>query len=250
MGSDAMSHIARSELVRHGVLDDFFIHDEASTPGISVVEIEPLSGERTVLYSLKGYGSLKNADIPLSEVKRARLILVDGYETEAALTMLEAIQGTPCHSVLDIEAGDPQTLRRLIELGTHIILPLAAALRLSGQSEVAEALRELSTWTTGQIIATDGVNGSWACTVKGIHHQPAFKVEALDTTGCGDAYHGAYACALLDELPLPLRMELASWIAAQVALKLGGRSNLPTRESLKRRNLAELSSELRRHVES
>ena len=144
----------------------------------------------------------------------------------------------------------PKTLRRLIELGTHIILPLAAAQRLSGKLQVAEALRELSAWTEGQVIATDGVNGSWAHTREGIHHQPAFKVDALDTTGCGDAYHGAYASALLDELPLNLRMEFASWIAAQVALSLGGRSNLPTRESLKRENLSVLSSELRRHVES
>jgi sulfofructose kinase len=183
MGSDAMSCIARSELMRHGVLEDFFIHDESSTPGVSVVEIEPSSGERTVLYSLKGYRSLKREDVPVSEVKRAKLILVDGYETEAAQTMLEAIHGTECHSVLDIEAGDRPTLRRLIELGTHVILPLTAAQKLSGKLLTAEALRELSTWTTGQVIATDGVNGSWAYTREGIHHQPAFKVEALDTTG-------------------------------------------------------------------
>jgi sulfofructose kinase len=251
IGSDTMSCIARSELTGHGVLEDFLIQDELSTPGVSVVEIEPYSGERTVLYSLKGYRSLKRNDIPVSAVKRAKLILVDGYETEAALTMLEAIQGTHCYSVLDIEAGDPQTLRRLIELGTDIILPLATAQRLSGELQIAEALRELTTWTVGQVIATDGVNGSWAYTHNGsIHHQPAFKVEAIDTTGCGDAYHGAYASALLDGLPLHLRMEFASWIAAKVALGVGGRSNLPTRESMKHEDLTVLSPELRRHVES
>jgi sulfofructose kinase len=250
IGSDAMSCIARSELTRHGVLEDFFIRDERSTPGVSVVEVEPSSGERTVLYSLKGYCSLKSDDIPVSEVKRAKLVLVDGYETEAALVMLESIQRTSCHSVLDIEAGESETLRRLIELGTDIILPLAAAKKLSGKLQIPEALRELSTWTAGQVIATDGVNGSWAYMLDGILHQPAFKVEALDTTGCGDAYHGAYASALLDGLPLHLRMEFASWIAAQVALSLGGRSNLPTRESMKRGNLAVLSHELRQHVES
>jgi len=250
MGNDAMSCIARAELTRYGVLEDYFLHDASSAPGISVVEIDPSSGERTVFYSLKNYGSLKGDDIPVDDVRRAKLVLVDGYEADAALTMLEAIRGTACHSVLDIEAGDPEIVRRLIELGTHIILPLSAAQRLSGRSPVGEALHKLAAWTQGQVIATDGVNGSWAHTREGIHHQPAFKVEALDTTGCGDAYHGAYASALLDGLPLKLRMEFASWIAAQVALSLGGRSNLPTRESLKRENLSVLSPELRRHVES
>ena len=64
MGSDAMSCIARSELTRHGVLEDYFIHDESSTPGISVVEIDPSSGERTVLYSLKGYGFAEGRRYP------------------------------------------------------------------------------------------------------------------------------------------------------------------------------------------
>jgi hypothetical protein len=45
-------------------------------------------------------------------------------------------------------------------------------------------------------------------------------------------------------------MEFAAWVAAQIALKLGGRSNFPTRESLRRADLSQLSSELRNHLQS
>jgi len=250
MGHDTLSDIARTELTRHGVLKDYFIPDPSASPGVALVEIDPATGERTVFYTLNGYRSLKRSDIPTSEVKLAKLILVDGYETEAALTMLQTAQGTACCSVLDVEAGDPAVLRQLIELGTDIILPLNTAKRLSGEAETAAALKKLSAWTRGQLLATDGVHGSWALTPEGFWHQPAFKVNVLDTTGCGDAYHAAYASALLDGLPLSQRMEFAAWVAAQVALKLGGRSNFPTRESLRRADLSMLTSDLRNHLQS
>jgi sugar/nucleoside kinase (ribokinase family) len=250
IGSDTWSGIARAELTRHGVLDDYFITDASASPGLAVVKIDPATGERTVFYTLNGCRSLQRADIPVAEVKRAKLILVDGYETEAALAMLEAAHGTSCRSVLDVEAGETAAMRELIELGTDIILPLGAARRLSGESDAAAALKKLNAWTPGQVLMTDGVNGSWALTPKGVLHQAAFKVDAVDTTGCGDAYHAAYASALLDGLPLPRRMEFAAWVAAQVALKLGGRSNLPTRDSIRQADLTVLTPRLRIHLRS
>lgn len=250
MGNDTLSNIARAEFIRHGVLEDYFIPDASALPGVALVEIDPATGERTVFYTLNGYRSLRREDIPIAAVQRAKLILVDGYETEAALAMLEAAQGTNCRSVLDLEAGEPTRLRKLVELGTDIILPLGAAQRLSGESDAAAALQKLSAWTRGQVLVTNGVQGSWAWTPQGVFHQSAFKVDVVDTTGCGDAYHAAYASALLDGLPLRLRMEFASWVAAQVALKLGGRSNLPTRSSLRRADTSRLSQELKQHLGS
>jgi hypothetical protein len=55
---------------------------------------------------------------------------------------------------------------------------------------------------------------------------------------------------LLDDFPLHLRMEFAAWVASRVALHLGGRSGLPTRESIYAEDWAALSTDLRGRLET
>ena len=57
---------------------------------------------------------------------------------------------------------------------------------------------------------------------------PAFNVMAIDTTGCGDVFHGAYAAALARGLPLVDRIRFASAAAALKATRHGGQAGIPT----------------------
>ncbi len=247
-GPDALSRLAHAELVDRGVSDALFLQDSEHQPAVAVVEIDADTGERTVYYNLRKYRSLRASDVPRPAIESARLLLVDGYETQAALAALQVAHSTGCKSVLDVEAGDPKTLREMIALGTDTIMPLTAARALSECRELKPALETLKTWTSGTIIVTDGRRGSWAITSSGILHQPAFAVPAIDTTGCGDSYHAAYACALLDALDLDQRMEFASFVASRVAMVVGGRTGLPTRQSLAADDLSSLSPRVREYI--
>jgi|HubBroStandDraft_6_1064221.scaffolds.fasta_scaffold318582_1 sugar/nucleoside kinase (ribokinase family) len=245
LGDNALSTISRAEFKRYGVVDDFFITDPDASPVAAVVHVDPQTGERTIFYMAKQYHLLKAADIPLDAVRRAKLVLVDGYERDAAPTVLEVVRESGGRSVLDVEAGDPGAALRLLELSTDCILPLSEARALTGEENAERALRCLAKKTTAQLIVTDGVHGSWALTGDGVLYQPAFAVAAVDTTGCGDAFHGAYGAGILGGLPLRGRMELAAWVAAQVACGLGGRNHLPTRDVLRHTDWSVFSSELR-----
>ena len=84
-------------------------------------------------------------------------------------------------------------------------------------------------------------------TPEGVINQPAIAVEAVDTTSRGDAFHGGYAAALLEGLPLHLCKDFAAWVGL-VALKFGGRTNVLTRDSNRKSDISMLSAELRSHV--
>jgi sugar/nucleoside kinase (ribokinase family) len=226
-------------------MDDFFIMDPDASPVAAVIHVNPLTGERTIFYMANRFKPLIASDIPLDVVRRTKLVLVDGFVRDAAPTILDAVREAGGRSVLDIEGGDLETAFRLLELGTDCILPIGFARTLSGEVTEERVLHRLAEKTAAQLIVTDGAHGSWALSEDGVLHQPAFAVAAVDTTGCGDAYHGAYGAGLLGGLPLHGRMELAAWVASQVALGLGGRNHLPTRDSLKHMDQSVFSAELR-----
>ena len=78
-------------------------------------------------------------------------------------------------------------------------------------------------------VVTGGVNGSWICTKDGLSfHQPAFLFpKTVDTTGCGDSYHGAFLFGLLKGFAIEKTAAFASAVAAMNSQQLGGRSGIP-----------------------
>jgi len=61
------------------------------------------------------------------------------------------------------------------------------------------------------VVATAGADGAWYGEDEGdVRHQPAFAVEVVDTTGCGDVFHGAYASALARGLGLEERVRFSA----------------------------------------
>ena len=92
----------------------------------------------------------------------------------------------------------------------------AEALRgTTGLSDSAPALRRIWPSTvSGFLAVTDGPNGiSW---LEGgtLRHMPAFRSEAIDTLGAGDAFHGAFTLALAEGRDLDAAMRFASATAA------------------------------------
>ena len=76
----------------------------------------------------------------------------------------------------------------------------------------------------GVLWAKDGDDG----------HLPAFKVQVVDSTGAGDAFHGAFAWGLAQKMDwLPL-LRFASAVAALNCIQLGARLGLPSLQAVQR----------------
>ncbi len=233
VGHNTLSEISLDQFKHYGVSVELMVRDETSRPAVALVEIDPRTAVRTVFVNLDDYGFLRREDIPVEAVRSAKVLMVDSYDLNATEWALKAAQGSGCRTMLDFESGDTERMRGLLALGTDIILPLECARQLSGKKSPEEALIELSKFTHGQLITTDGAHGSWGLKGDSVVYQPAFPIaEKIDSTGCGDAYHAGYVAGLLKGWPLEERMEFGTWLASRVIAKVGGRSALPMRADL------------------
>jgi ribokinase len=85
----------------------------------------------------------------------------------------------------------------------------------------------------GAIVVTRGAQGAELFrSGQRPHHQPAFEVNATDTTGAGDTFTGALAWALANGHELAESLEMAAAAAALSTGARGARTGMPTASQL------------------
>lgn len=62
---------------------------------------------------------------------------------------------------------------------------------------------------------------------------PSLKVKALDSTGAGDIFHGAFVYGLVKKFSLEKTLKFANYAGAISVTRVGGRYSMPTLEEMK-----------------
>ena len=163
---------------------------------------------------------------------QAGVLLIDSYAI-GALTFVARARKLGLAVVADIEWSGGAATEALLDLCDHPVLPLAFARAYTGETSATAILRALWSEERAALVLTDGAEGVYV-RQKGdaaLWHIPAHKVRAVDTTGAGDCFHGAYAFALTQGKP-PLGCALFANAAAALAVTgQGGRKALPNHDA-------------------
>jgi sugar/nucleoside kinase (ribokinase family) len=201
----------------------------------SVIVIDEQKETRNIFYSLQGVPGAQ-PDWPAADVIRsARVLYVDHIGVAGMLRAARLAREAGIPVVADFEGSQDRQFTDLLAAVDHLILSAEFAAAISGRGEPAAAVREL--WHAGRqaVIVTCGAAGCWylgADQPCGVQHQAAYSVEVVDTTGCGDVFHGAYAGELARGTPLPQRVRFAAAAAALKATRPGGQLGIPTRSQV------------------
>lgn len=124
--------------------------------------------------------------------------------------------------------------RQIIPQVDYCITAYDYALNYTGKDSIPEMLDAFLLEGVEVAGITLGADGSWFKDSEGNDfHQPAFpSPKIMDTTGCGDVFHGIFLYGMLKHFPLQKSARFASAGAAIVSTRMGGSLSTPTLEEI------------------
>jgi len=234
LGTDVGSVFVRDTLERAGVDTRHAVIRPEARPIHSTIIVDEGGRTRTVLFDLGG-SSGADPDAPADEpIRASRVLFVDHYGVEGMTRAARIARANGVAVVADFERHEYPGFDQLLELVDHLIVARDFAARLTGENDPATAARKLWSGRRDTVVVTAGDQGSWYVSADRVApvHQTAFVVPVVDTTGCGDVFHGAYAAALARGLPVAERLRFASAAAALKATRTGAQAGIPDRRAV------------------
>ena len=230
IGSNDDGALARAELTRCGIDLTYVVTRDAPNP-YAVILIDASSGERMVLWDRDERLRLEPHEVPADVIGRARLVHVDDVDLEAALAAAQAARRAGVPVTSDIERA-AERVDELIAAVTCPIFAEPALADLTGLADPERALRRIRRLHPGLLCVTLGSRGAMGLDGDRVIHAPSFEVRAVDTTGAGDVFRGAFAMAWLEERAAADILRFANAAAAVSCTKVGAMAGAPTRAEI------------------
>jgi sugar/nucleoside kinase (ribokinase family) len=229
IGSDAVGQMLVSLLERDGIDTRHLVRRDDVQTSASVLPIRP-SGERPALHVIGANATYGPDDAPWDAIPGATHLHLGGPEFmggEAALRILSHARENGVTTSADILAPGDQA-GQIVEwiapafAELDYLLPNdEQVLGLTGEDDLASGCRALIRSGVGCVVATQGADGALIVDEEGSEEVPAFEVDVVDTTGCGDAFSAGFLRGLSLGRSRAEAAQLGCAAAAMVAQGLG-----------------------------
>jgi len=238
VGHDSFGVDAIRQYQSEGIHTDFVRQDRSRPTGTAAIVVD----DHAENYIIVVPGA--NAGLTSDDVRRADAAI---RQADAALCQLE----TPLEATLEAfriarAAGKltvltpapvmelPDELLRLCDVCVlnRTEIEVLVGLAVKGHDDAHAAAKALMSRGVKSVALTMGGSGAFIANNTLAMHIPVIEVNAIDTTGAGDAFTAALAVSLAEGLPFQEAARRASLVAAITVTRLGTQSAFPRRAEI------------------
>ena len=192
-GGDSHGEWLQRQLTGRGV-DVVGVVRAAASSRMAFVLVDQQTGARTILEHRDPALDVATVELPLSSLTAGRVLLVDATDLPAAVHAATSARQAGIPTVADVDRP-AEGLRALIAETDILVTSADFPTRYTGCPDLEKALRQLATEGPELVVATQGSAGSVAVHGDELIRTPAPVVEAVDTTGAGDAFRAGLIAA-------------------------------------------------------
>lgn len=235
LGNDPNGWLVEQHLLSVGLPKEGLLQDPARPTGVALIVVDR-TGQNQITVAP---GS--NQSLTAEDVRRATSLIAGNdvllVQLEIPLdTVAEALRIAKKNGVITIlnpapAVPLPTDVLKLVDVLTP---NEGEAQLLSGQTDPEEAAHVVLYKGVRSVVVTLGERGALLREAQIRRVFPAFSVQAVDTTGAGDAFSGALACALAEGQAIGDAIVFATAAGALTTTKRGAQESLPIRADIER----------------
>lgn len=232
LGDDMYGDFLRKALDTYGVDRKSLRLIPNSQSFHSVVLLNVANASRTCVWNRGTVTPPEYSDIDLDVLKNAKYLHLDGHQMECAIYAAQKAKEFGVKVSLD--AGNPYPgIERLLPLVDVLIPSEEFSLKYTGCATAEEAAAQLyAKYHPDVLIITQGSRGGFIWEDGKAVRYPAFSVNAVDSNGAGDTFHGAFVAARVKGLSVAEAAKFASATSALKCTRIGAQEGIPSWEEV------------------
>lgn len=234
LACDAGGNFLREDMERYGVSSEYIEMFEGRTSFSSYILINGENASRTCVFYKGDVPPLELNDAQKKAVKGAEILMVDGNELDAAVEGAKLAWENGVRVLYDA-GGLYDGIEKLLPYVDILIPSEEFALGHTGAKNAEIAAEKLMELYSPEVVAiTQGKDGGILLADGKMQKYPSFPVEAVDTNGAGDVFHGAFAFGLTQGFDYYQCCVFSSAVSAVKCTGVGARQSVPDYTAVKK----------------
>ncbi|MFA5510894.1 MAG: adenosine kinase [Candidatus Kapaibacterium sp.] len=232
LGNDELGEFYTEEFQKFGIILNAEKNNNAPT-GVCIVFITPDS-ERTMYTCLAATADFDETNIDESLIARSEYLYIEGYkfsEQRSTQAIFKAVDIAVKHGTkISLTFSDKfitdlfrDNLTKVVEKSHLVFCNDLEAKSFTGSNDDNEAFNKLCSMARN-VVVTYGKRGSKVFWEGNVYDIPAYQINAVDTTGAGDSYAGAYLYGIIKTGNPKIAANLASYISSEIVAQMGPRA--------------------------
>ncbi|MGE5238069.1 MAG: PfkB family carbohydrate kinase [Chloroflexota bacterium] len=226
VGDDEAGVKIRKGLAEEGVDASGIKVVNGAASQIAFIVIEKKTARRTIFWRRPTGGELTAEDLPDTFPDETDFVLIDGLMADVSLDATRKARERGIPVMVDAGRMRPR-MPEIAKLSDYVVASVDFARDLGWRLTRDTLLRERERLGVKALTVTLGSRGSLTAAGEDFYDVQAHAVDAVDTTGAGDVFHGGYIYGLLRGWGLSETVNFASAVAAMKCRAVGGRTAIP-----------------------
>ncbi len=231
VGSDENGRLSAASLAEERIDISSVVVSEGARNHHSFILVDASTGERTILWERDSRLDYHTGELQREAICAGKILLLDASDPEAALQAARWAREDGIPVVVDFDKVIP-TSGELLPLVDFLIVSSDFPQEFTGLKSPTASLLALRNHCEGFLAVTLGAQGALALVGGRCVPFPGYAVHAVDTTGAGDIFHGAFLYGLSQNWPLDRMITFANAAAALNCTRLGARSGMPEMDEI------------------